>query len=238
VGLHWEPASCSKCSCDDSTIACKADVTLLNGSGDCVDASLITCKQSVTIDAGACVATPCSGGITTALGSLSGTCAASVQAPSKTQITWDERLVSCLPDKPTDRGCKSGEKCAPSPPSPLSTKLCIHKHGDSLCPAGEYSEKTLVHADVTDTRACSDCSCGSATVTCKGTLQLNTTATCDPSSVENYDLPYQSCWFFSTGAKVAMKYVATPTNPSCVPSGGEASGSVVEASPETFCCQS
>lgn len=139
-------------------------------------------------------------------------------------FTTAVRLCSGTLDAP---GCEAEERCVPS-----DADLCIYREGDHACPAGPYTVKRLLHADSTDTRACSTCECGEASGECVGdmtfrgggctgtSLEVVTGTGCTSGSIDPSHAVFT--WNTWTGA--------------CPEQGGVLSGSAEATMPTTACC--
>jgi len=67
-------------------------------------------------------------------------------------------------------GCSPGQTCANyTPEAGFAAPLCIVKQGEHICPAGNFSERTLLYVGIQDQRSCdaSSCQCDAPT-TCHG----------------------------------------------------------------------
>jgi hypothetical protein len=176
----------------------------------------------------------CSHARVTASGPSGGTCAKSggaVQAH-----TWAKAHDLCVP---------SGANWCQAVCVPASTfSGCIVKAGDTACPAG-FGSRQVFHADVTDTRTCSACTCGPPLGgSCASTATL---------------YPCTNCGIGATGGKTvgacmladasvlscngtdplirSARYAGISTNPGqCAPAGGVKSGSVTPTGAVTVCC--
>jgi hypothetical protein len=133
---------------------------------------------------------------------------------------------------PFGAGCASGV-CTPLPPSPF--ELCVTQAGDiPSCPV-EYPARTVVYDNLSDTRDCSPCTCGSPTLTCIGTAHFYTGTNCFS---EVFDGPSDGqCQPGGMQQVQSTRAFLTPTNGSCPASGGAASGQATAGAATTVCCK-
>jgi len=134
--------------------------------------------------------------------------------------------------------CSGSGVCVPSPPAPFG-KVCVFQAGTATCPGGSYSVSHVFYGGVSDSRACSGCSCGSPTgVSCAGAqvqaFSANT-GTCGGTAA---DVPFISgCQTVGVTIQGEEETTApTASNGTCTPSGGQASGTASPATPTTVCC--
>jgi hypothetical protein len=152
----------------------------------------------------------------------------------------------CAPEAALDETCGAGEICVATPSAPLASPSCIWAEGDLACPAGDYSEREVVHRGIEDTRSCSECSCGWAEdVACEGEIgvsrfwnghiELPTMYPADGDCSDRLE-PDQGV---AIGGDVTFEVTYEPEDPSssgCPASGGVASGSATGIDPITLCC--
>jgi hypothetical protein len=155
-----------------------------------------------------------------------GGCAHSGGVLQAERPAWQIEALLCGA-APSSGTCSAGV-CAPEPPAPFGTAVCIHKAGDQACPDG-FPARTLVYTDFSDTRGCADCGCGApagvecpistwANDTCNGTGITLDEGVCDTSN-------------YYSSAKLG-----SAVGGSCPASGGEPSGGLDPISPVTVCC--
>lgn len=135
------------------------------------------------------------------------------------------------------------EPCAEGICAPTTTdeRTCLWKSGDTACPAGSpYSTRLVRYASLTDSRNCTECSCG-ASGDCLANLSLNSQFGCTtgfgltPRPLETPGVV--NCRAYDGPIANARMDSATP-DASCTPSGGTSSGRAAPAIPTTFCCTS
>ncbi len=93
--------------------------------------------------------------------------------------TWDLEVRGC---RGAELGaeCGDGRQCLPPAPAGFEDWVCIFSQGDVECPAGDYSEKTVLYSGVVDTRRCSQCVCDVApATTCTGNWEIFDDDTCE-----------------------------------------------------------
>jgi hypothetical protein len=203
------------------------------------------CSNNI-LNAGQCtlvnIRSTCLGSLTTtamtAAGSTAtgGTC---TPEPTTTVIppTWAVTARACVSDlAPAQVDCQAGSICAPQPSGQYGSHLCIAKSGSVACPTTGYTNRQVFYGSVTDTRACSQCLCGSfLSATCNASVQVyaSTNLSCTGNAI-TYVAPF-ACDAVQQPAD--FKMVLTPSNGSCSIAGPvSATGSATPASPTTFCC--
>jgi len=159
-------------------------------------------------------------------------CAPSGGSPAVSLAAWPNNARLCaLGGGP---GCAGGGTCAPRPGDARSP--CIHRVGDVACPEGPYAERTVVYADVSDTRGCSSCDCGAPIGgTCSAIISFYSDDQCMQWIMQ--DAPDGTCHTF-TGANIGgVKLAPQAALPgTCSPTGGDAIGAVEGSEPTTVCC--
>ncbi len=163
-----------------------------------------------------------------AFGNFSSSPCTPVTTPSLPTPTWSMQARACG-GASTEGTCPTNQICAP--PVTSSMESCVYQAGDSACPTG-YTNKQVFYETFDDTRACTGCSCGTATGICKGNLGFHTTD-CSIAPAVNLGqcIPPPATSFAS--------YVAgAPTNVSCPPSTASLGGGVTQKNPVTLCCRS
>jgi hypothetical protein len=149
--------------------------------------------------------------------------------------TWTTTARGCA-TTPIAGSCSSGGVCVATPPSPFAS-VCIFQAGMQTCPGGSYSVSHVFYGGVSDSRACSTCSCGSPTGTsCTGSqVTLFGSGNCSGTTATVSNIA--GCQ--SVGVAVtSVEETTAPTanNGSCAASGGQASGTATPATPTTVCC--
>ena len=142
----------------------------------------------------------------------------------------------------TDDACPEDGLCVPQGDARFESGVCVWQDGDVECPAGEFTERTVVHTEVEDTRECGECSCGTATG-----------EACDDAEVRLWYEPWDREYFFNAdwqcrhvqpqqGAVFSGEYLDTMHLLPGEPSGGscpglrDALGGVEAINPVTICC--
>ena len=128
--------------------------------------------------------------------------------------------------------CEDGGQCLPIAPDPYA-EVCIYAEGDYPCPAGPFSERTLLHTDLEDTRGCTDCSCTDPTGTCTGTVTYQTACMGGLIGILAQG-PVGTCHNMNS-APGAAHYTAQ-SSVSCQPAGGIPQGEATPTNPVTLCC--
>lgn len=244
-----EAAECTACTCSDlmgascsaPSIACWPGSTSCNG---------IQQDWTPALQNEMCAKPTNLLGVTSSLSCLlsapaavvqKGTCTPSVvDFPNKDM--WSGRVEACvLPS--SGGGCGAGKACVPIGSDPAQS-LCVKQDGKQACPAG-FEVAVEAYADGDDTRACSACACGDATVTCSGSYTFYDANLCamggnnppiavDDSMCTNVSVLLDNSinnpsWSVSTDPATAQG--------SCPATGGQATGEVQPSGPVTFCCK-
>jgi hypothetical protein len=231
------PATCSPCTCGAPDGVTCGDPKISSGTATCP-------KPIDSVTPGVCttVSLPSGDVFATSAGQASGgSCA--LTGGTVPPIAWNTGHL-CGANATGGKGCANGV-CWPKPNSPFLPQACVFASGDLSCPATGYAVKRTYYDSekVSDTRACSGCTCGSPSGgACTATLGMWTkpllgTASCADRTASVYAVP-SSCqtvpdtigaiMFKSNGyagGSCAPAGPATPTG-TCAPLGG----------PTTACC--
>ena len=167
--------------------------------------------------------------------------AACTPNPSTTlpNYSWQEVARGCNYTGPPDTGgCNGGNLCMAKPASPYGTGACIYATGDVGCPVGPYSNKQTFYNKVSDTRGCSQCTCGTPIgVTCSLAGSLSTYAFFgNPCTGQLTTIPPDGSCVLTTGSGVMGLVTATPTGGACPAANVAPTGNVTPAGPTTVCC--
>ncbi len=228
-GLQAPTAACD-CTCNTPVGAICSTATLRSYTGlaKCLSGSK---KIADLVQGGVCTPVTISGiasWIRAKGNFVSGSC---VPQPSKILGTpsWSLQARACG-GASFAGACPGGQVCAPA----TSLNTCVYQAGNLTCPAG-YANKQIFYDGFNDSRDCTTCSCGTATGQCdgSGTVSFHNAMDCSDSSLKTISLG--SCEKESKG-KYAKYNDGPPSNVSCPPSGGVATGNVTPANPVTFCC--
>lgn len=162
-----------------------------------------------------------------------GTCVASATTVVP-DAGWSASARLCGVREPASGLCAAGEVCAPPVEPPFVS--CIALSELSPCPPGPYASRRVYYGAATDTRGCTDCSCGPPSVTCTG----GTVATfghpgCSVPSSTTWSAP-QSCADVHGDQSLVYEGDAVPSSGPCAPIGGVPSGQLTPVAPTTICC--
>jgi hypothetical protein len=152
---------------------------------------------------------------------------------------FTRRMVACETNDTKTAGCAADQLCVPNLVQPLDG-FCIYREGSHACPSGPYSERTVYAEDVTDTRTCSACACGSPTGTCSGSVAFTYAngagTTCGDDFLET-TASFESCVDIDA-VRGTLGVSAAPATPSgsCTATGGAVQGSVSVSGEVTVCC--
>jgi hypothetical protein len=235
AGLSAANASCG-CTCAGATGAqCSSSGIQYFSDMACQDA----CNAGgYSLPPQFCVSTGCSGGpaafiVTPPVVAYAGSC-----NPQPTSTvppwTWSTTARGCE-TTPIAGTCSGAGLCLPSPPAPF-TSVCVFQSGTAACPGGSYSVSHVFYGGVSDSRACSGCSCNSPTgVSCAGSqVQGYSGTNCSGTA---YAFASGGCQPLGV-AVVSEEETTSPTvgNGTCTANGGLATGTATPASPTTVCC--
>lgn len=129
-------------------------------------------------------------------------------------------------------GCAGGVLCTPAHDE--SFKSCVYREGDVECPAVDFTEKQVLYAGYSDSRAC-DCTCGGVTGgSCTDVLEIFSNGTCAgaPSATVRDALcsPVSNVQSARFSNAVEGRGSCTPTK--------TLTGTCTPAEPTTVCCKS
>ncbi len=155
--------------------------------------------------------------------------------------SWTTAALACRGMPTSGFGCSDpGQTCVPSAVPP-EFSLCIYHEGDVACP-NSYSDKHVVYAGVDDQRTCSPCACGAPIGSaCTAALSVFKDGACSVPLLGSAPISSSDSACFDLvpaglplGSKTitALSYQAG----TCLPSGGDPSGTVEPAGAATFCC--
>ncbi|AUX22320.1 uncharacterized protein SOCEGT47_028210 [Sorangium cellulosum] len=195
--------------------------------GDCTEDTGVPCTVSV-------MASP--------LEATGGACAPNAVDVQRPSFRWTRLGRACAAAEPLGRGCNLGQVCAPRPPAPFESGLCIAKDGDSACPPGAYTEKHVFFTDHEDSRGCrDDCTCSAPSGgTCPTMITLYSDSPMHTCATPVATVPAGGCRDVAGNPAVVGRKATAPGPPSggaCAPSGGTPSGEVRGTRPRTFCCR-
>ena len=255
VGLITPPTSCGACSCSASAGDCAPPLSFTASSKSCGGGSgMLTPFDGPPAWDGSCTAKDCISPAPTCAHPMSvqsltagplvvteqGCMPSTAIAPDPGTPSWTSAVLACRRGGFVDLGCDDpGETCLPFVAPPEFT-ICLFHTSDVSCP-DTYPEKHLVYDGIDDQRTCSACACSApAGSSCTASLNVFKDSACS--------MPLLTSTVGSSGAACVDLVLAglplgskTITNlayqpGSCVPSGGEPSGTVEPAGPATFCC--
>lgn len=241
------PDECGPCSC--GAPSCELPAGLTANSTTCQNEGPATVHLSFPAPPdwnGTCVAPP--GIPANLLDSVTfapltvGPCAPETgPIPSKAQAYWKTYARVCQGEE-FGECASSGEVCAPTAePPPPGFFQCIGylREGDPICPE-TYPVKHVFYSGLTDTRDCTDCTCGAPVGSdCSATLSTYTDADCSTLMTAAWIGLVTQCHDAMTGSALqSMSAMLVDNQPgSCEPSGGVPYGEATPTAPSTFCCQ-
>ncbi|MEJ7733856.1 MAG: hypothetical protein WKG00_32260 [Polyangiaceae bacterium] len=222
--------SCDSCSCGGPAgVQCSVPSFTVFGTSSCSGAGNIVSLPGN----GSCLNT--AGGYGAKVGASlanGGTCTAAGGTLQKDPVIWDNGVLVC--DGGAVAQCPTGV-CAPKPESPFDSRRCVYKDGEEPgCPLA-YPNRTVVYRGTSDTRDCSNCSCGGVGgVTCPSVVVAYGNFDCSGfgANIDYANLACNTSAYFA-GAVFANK----PVGGSCPVAGGAPSGGVAPTLPLTVCCE-
>lgn len=240
-GVSASPAQCG-CTCPgvdvQPTCAAPQQATLQMGDSQCQGPTPVTLNNVAACNVQSAEAYG-NGGSVYAKATCNvpapsgGTCKAPAATTGAAAPTYAHQGRACAPAA-APGACQNGDACLPSVSGPWG--LCAAHDGDVPCPNG-YPQRHVVATSVTDTRACTACTCGLSAVCDNPTLVLYGDAQCGNA---NYKLSAnQACastnlnyvYFASWALYGAVKSAA------CDPSAVNPTGTVTLKNPRTVCCR-
>ncbi|MEM6293618.1 MAG: hypothetical protein AAGA54_20255 [Myxococcota bacterium] len=240
--LQAPPAQC-ECSCADALNVGCADPVLEYHAGD---SACVSVNTDYDISAfGSCNTSPnqSSGQYWEVQdpGVTGGSCApmAEVSVP---EASWTSRSLVCGGASLVGGACDSGETCLPTPPEGFEARVCVWQAGNLECPTGFDDGRFVRHAEIDDSRACDECTCGNPTGECNGSVVLWAESDCDYQfgASGNIDIGggcergITATQYSVTAAEVSNLSVS---NVSCEASVGTAIGEAEPDEPFTLCCR-
>ncbi len=236
-GIEAPPASCG-CSCDDAVgVTCSSDAKTLHQYG----AAAPICfgnTQTRALTPGGCraISPAVSNGVWQVIDAPSTPQGGSCMASATVQIqppTFTTRYTLCGAVPPPSGECVDGEQCLPAADAPL----CIAAEGDVECPGGGYPVKHVVHDEIVDTRACSECSCSAPQGVCAGAdgsgVVFNSPA-CGSSGP--IDVEPNTCEVTTLSSVYYPESSIPIPEASCSASGSNGIGGAVGRGATTLCC--
>ena len=159
------PAATCGCDCAPGGGTCSVSVSYYS------DSSCTAVVESAASDGGcADLFTASSHGYAIATGVATGMTCAPAPTTAVPAIGWTTGVVLCAP--PAIEACADGP-CLPAPPTGFDGRWCVMAEGEQGCPAGAYSEASVVHRNAVDSRACSPCTCDApASAACPGAVNV------------------------------------------------------------------
>lgn len=237
AGLEPGAASC-KCTCDPATgiLGCNGAASIYDVPNTAVGCTVIPTNYTKVwgANAGQCVKATANATGNVALvpptPTNNGTCAPKANNTIPTP-TWGQETRLCGGAAPASGSCGAGQTCMPKAFAPY--EMCIYRPGDAPCPTNGYTKKLMVYEGFTDGRTCSACTCGSATSSCKG--QVNMVSACSGTPILYSSI--SGCGAPSTDVASTQYGTYTPApSGTCPPSTSTLSGTVTTSGESTVCC--
>jgi hypothetical protein len=144
-------------------------------------------------------------------------------------VTIQHQGRTCAYGGAVGAGCMNQDACIPQA---MNFTTCVERSGANACPAG-YPVQHSIGTTVSDTRACSACTCAFDPGTCGGTVTLFNDSNC--SSGAEIFADDNTC--HGAVNQSWRSYLHNPTtNASCSASGSNPSGSADFSDLQTVCC--
>ncbi len=134
--------------------------------------------------------------------------------------------------------CVGTETCVAAPPEGFESRLCVWQEGDLECPTGSYEDRFVRHADFSDGRNCTACTCGDPSGTCVGNVVLWPSPSCSGMLIAGMVSVGGSCVQAADSVNSAEAGTLSVEDASCAPSGGVPTGEAEPDEPFTLCCMS
>lgn len=228
TGLNASAAGC-ECECGDPGVDCDGQLTTLNraSSGGCMD---FTASEEMVNNG--CTDTAYYDDSWMWFRVEDADTAGESCDPSFSEsvppASWTNEVRGC--EAPQSSSCGDSGTCLDFETSGLD--VCIWRPGDEECPSQSFT-KTVAYQGFSDTRACTDCSCGNVVGECTGQITYNSNETCSLGAQGPVD--ELDCFFLETPARSAS--VSVSSDYSCSPIGGAATGDAEPTQPVTYCCR-
>jgi hypothetical protein len=150
-------------------------------------------------------------------------------------LEWQADVHSCTQEEIQGPCDEDGSVCAPAAPDGFESGLCIFTQGESECPDGPFSDRTVLFSSVDDRRGCSECECGAPpAVNCEGVFDMYDSTDCSGTLVASG--PNNGC--SGAVANVGSIHVNLPGDPQCGVDGpSEPEGTAEPVGLFTYCCE-
>jgi len=238
LGMALPSAQDTSCQCacgPPAGSSCDAPTITLSHGGMCSAAS--QCANVVS-SSGCVDLDPRCGGdrmAVSAAAPVPGACEA-IPTNGLPAVGWGASARLCAAREPWSGPCAGGQVCTAPATPPFEASYCVAKAELSPCPPGPYAVRRVYYGAVVDTRSCTDCSCGPASMDCVGgTVSTFDAPGCAGPSRHTWSVP-QSCT--GVGGSASLRYGgdAVPNVGPCTPAGGTPTGALTPANPTTICC--
>lgn len=164
-GIEGAAAECS-CSCDSSSVQCPEAIELERRSytgANCTAGAVLEvhtlepgCNGISEYNANAWVLrTP----------EPEGECVA-IAGEAVPELAFGQAHALCGPSEGATGTCDAGEACLAALPDD-DAPMCIWQAGDLECPADGYTARHLFDTSYSDSRGCTECSCGALEASCE-----------------------------------------------------------------------
>ncbi|MGH7440292.1 MAG: hypothetical protein ACRENE_31755 [Polyangiaceae bacterium] len=233
------PAGSCGCSCSPPTGATCGPVKLQPGGGTC--SSGCGSDGGVVASQGTCTPVSFSGCGTGAGFAVTGSIAAGGAcepdaAGTLPAPTWATQAIACVPSSQSPLGCPPGEQCVPVASTPFEPHFCVLMAGTNPCPAGPYSVQHLYYGAFKDNRSCPPCTCSAPSgIDCNssGSVTTGSSGTCHGTTAMT-SLSPGAC--IPIAGVASVQVTTAPTGGSCMPDGGQPTGTVTPQGSTTICC--
>jgi hypothetical protein len=242
-GLSAQPAQCG-CSCGfpQNQTCPSATGAVYDGNGSCA----IPCSGNFNVPTNnGCVNFGCSpsSGFTSALvpkfAASGGTCSANGSS-TVPPATWTNNARTCAYGVATEQGgCMANNVCVGAAPNSFAGP-CVVQAGDLACPQS-YPNKHLEYGGVSDSRGCTQCTCGLTPGTCTGSVIFYAGMNCGGNVTGVFALGGPCSTVTGGGLNPISAGTVnggyTVQGGSCNSNGSSPQGSATPAMPSTICCK-
>ncbi len=230
-GLNAVAATCG-CNCAAGGGTCSVSVSYYSDS---------SCTQLVetAVSDGSCanLDTSSAHGYAIATGTATGMSCTPSPTSTVPPIGWTTGVALCAP--PPADACDDGP-CLPAPPSGFDGRWCVMAEGEQACPAGAYSQASVVHRNAVDSRSCSPCTCDApASAVCPGAVDVYFLVACAFGFEAGNLAANGACGqapYDGTDDFWSLAYDGTPPTYACGGPGVAPIGEATPSEPFTMCC--
>ena len=239
--LQATPASC-ECECGSATGTTCAPIELEHYGTDTECSGAPTSEYAVP-NSGTCISpldyptghywNAPNPGVT------GGECAPSTNV-SLPSVTWASQSQICGDLQTSRNSCGGSEQCIDYD-NDGEGRICISRDGEHECPETGFSEQMTRFGSFSDTRNCTECTCGAPSGLCDGTVFLWSAPGCADNGAGFISVSLEIGGGCEGGNPIfdvesAHASLSGANDASCTPSSSPPTGTVTPTEPRTFCC--